>query len=169
MIPIRIQRRRTKGFRLPPEAICISRPGKWSNPFKLKDAMNEAAKDLKRMIEENIIQRPVITIKDLPKEKVEEFKKILYEYLSGKGRRHAIPIRGLPEPTVISLADTSWLPYANAILLWKYEKWLREMIRANPKKYDLDIFTYSKIACWCKVDEPCHGDVIIKLYREFIK
>ena len=29
----RIQRKRTKGFKLPPGTICISRPSKWGNPF----------------------------------------------------------------------------------------------------------------------------------------
>ena len=31
--PLRIQRKRTKGFRLPSGAICVTRPGKWGNPF----------------------------------------------------------------------------------------------------------------------------------------
>lgn len=31
--PLRIQRRRTKGFRLPPGACSVTRPGKWENPF----------------------------------------------------------------------------------------------------------------------------------------
>lgn len=30
----RLQRRRAKGFRLPPEAVCVTRPGKWGNPFR---------------------------------------------------------------------------------------------------------------------------------------
>ena len=32
-IPKRIQRRRTKGYRLPVGTVCVSRPGKWGNPF----------------------------------------------------------------------------------------------------------------------------------------
>lgn len=31
--PQRIQRRRTKGWRMPPNTICITRPGPWGNPF----------------------------------------------------------------------------------------------------------------------------------------
>ena len=31
----RIQRKRTKGFELPPNTVCINRPTKWGNPFKL--------------------------------------------------------------------------------------------------------------------------------------
>ncbi len=32
--PLRIQRKRTKGYRLPKGAICVSRPSKWGNPFR---------------------------------------------------------------------------------------------------------------------------------------
>lgn len=31
--PLRIQRKRTKGFRLPPDAVVVTRPTKWGNPF----------------------------------------------------------------------------------------------------------------------------------------
>jgi len=34
-MPTRIQRKRTKGFRLPPNTVCCTRPGKFSNPFKI--------------------------------------------------------------------------------------------------------------------------------------
>lgn len=33
--PKRIQRRRTKGFKLPEGAICVTRPGEYGNPFKV--------------------------------------------------------------------------------------------------------------------------------------
>lgn len=42
--PKRIQRKRTKGWRLPHGATCVTRPGKWGNPFataqEFKDVMN---------------------------------------------------------------------------------------------------------------------------------
>ncbi len=34
-MPIRIQRKRTKGFRLPPNAVYVGRPTKWGNPFRV--------------------------------------------------------------------------------------------------------------------------------------
>jgi Domain of unknown function (DUF4326) len=33
MKPQRIQRKRTRGFKLPPNTVSVTRPGKWSNPF----------------------------------------------------------------------------------------------------------------------------------------
>lgn len=36
----RIQRRRTKGWRLPPNTVCVSRPSKWGNPYRGVDAVS---------------------------------------------------------------------------------------------------------------------------------
>src|SRR6266568_9671393 len=33
----RIQRKRTKGWRLPPNTICVSRPSRWGNPYHSGD------------------------------------------------------------------------------------------------------------------------------------
>lgn len=33
MLPQRIQRKRTKGFKLPLNTVCVNRPTKWGNPF----------------------------------------------------------------------------------------------------------------------------------------
>ena len=34
MTPQRIQRRRTKGWRMPENTVYVGRPGKWGNPWK---------------------------------------------------------------------------------------------------------------------------------------
>ena len=34
-MPQRIQRKRVKGWRMPENAISVTRPGKWGNPFKV--------------------------------------------------------------------------------------------------------------------------------------
>lgn len=36
-MPQRIQRKRTKGFRMPPNTVSVTRPGKWGNPFQGND------------------------------------------------------------------------------------------------------------------------------------
>ena len=33
MTPIRIQRKRTKGWRMPPNTVSVSRPSDWGNPY----------------------------------------------------------------------------------------------------------------------------------------
>lgn len=34
-MPKRIQRRRTRGWRMPANCVCVTRPTKWGNPFKI--------------------------------------------------------------------------------------------------------------------------------------
>jgi hypothetical protein len=34
-MPKRIQRKRTRGYKLPPNTVCVSRPSKWGNPFRV--------------------------------------------------------------------------------------------------------------------------------------
>lgn len=34
VLPLRVHRRRTKGYRLPPNTVSVCRPGKFGNPFK---------------------------------------------------------------------------------------------------------------------------------------
>lgn len=41
--PMRIQRRRTKGFKLPTNTIYVGRPSRWGNPYIVRDASREAA------------------------------------------------------------------------------------------------------------------------------
>lgn len=38
-MPIRIQRKRTKGWKMPPNTVYVGRPGKWGNPFKVGDTV----------------------------------------------------------------------------------------------------------------------------------
>jgi len=37
--PIRIQRKRIKGWRMPPNTVSVTRPGRWGNPFKIGDGL----------------------------------------------------------------------------------------------------------------------------------
>ncbi len=41
-VPLRIQRKRTKGWRMPPNTVCVTRPGFWGNPFKGRNQMGAA-------------------------------------------------------------------------------------------------------------------------------
>ncbi len=40
--PKRIQRRRTKGWKMPDGAVYVGRPGKWGNPFRVNFATSRA-------------------------------------------------------------------------------------------------------------------------------
>lgn len=39
--PHRVQRKRTKGWKMPPNTVSVTRPGKWGNPFTLKQMIED--------------------------------------------------------------------------------------------------------------------------------
>jgi hypothetical protein len=43
MTPKRIQRRRSKGWRLPAGAVCVTRPGRWGNHIRVINGNNRGA------------------------------------------------------------------------------------------------------------------------------
>lgn len=47
-MPNRIQRRRTKGWRKPDNAVIVSRPSRYGNPFTIQDAIDAEISDPRR-------------------------------------------------------------------------------------------------------------------------
>jgi hypothetical protein len=39
-MPKRVQRKRTKGWKMPPNCVCVTRPGKFGNPFETAEAFD---------------------------------------------------------------------------------------------------------------------------------
>jgi len=95
-MPIRIQRKRTKGWKMPPNTVYVGRPTKWGNPYKIDCAVG---------------------------------------------------------------IDTR----ADAVRLF------RDMLKfGNPEDYPLDDVIGAELrgknlACWCRLDQPCHADVLLEL------
>ena len=40
-MPIRIQRKRTKGFRLPPNTVCVDRTSRYGNPWRIGSLLGD--------------------------------------------------------------------------------------------------------------------------------
>jgi hypothetical protein len=51
MKPIRIQRKRTKGFRMPPNTIYVGRPSRWANAWKIGSNIYDPATNTFRKCE----------------------------------------------------------------------------------------------------------------------
>ena len=45
--PARIQRKRTKGWRMPKNTVYVGRPNKWCNPFKVNAGVYRGTKEIK--------------------------------------------------------------------------------------------------------------------------
>jgi hypothetical protein len=134
--PVRIQRKRTAGWRMPPDAVYVGRPTKWGNPFDFQDpafcwaalsfgcradpaGRHEASVRAHRAWIDPPFGRQTIRMREQPK-------------LVGK--KGAI---GLGPPIEAGAA---------------------------PSKRDIVAELRGKsLACWCRLDQPCHADVLLEL------
>lgn len=117
MKPIRIQRKRVKGWKMPVNCMYVGRPTKWGNPFKLtKDGWIMYYKAGK------VIGNP-------------------WCYWSVCGK--------------FSLLDIVEL----------YEKWLTGEVKRDylPVPPNVAELNGKNLACFCKIGDPCHADVLLKL------
>lgn len=55
-MPERIQRSRKRGSKLPPNTVCVTRPGRWGNPFKVGEAVRI---DIEGIVVGYIPQKPM--------------------------------------------------------------------------------------------------------------
>lgn len=65
VMPRRLQRSRTKGSRLPPDAVVVTRPTKWGNPHPLSLGREEA---VRRYREDLLAGRLAVGLDDVPSE-----------------------------------------------------------------------------------------------------
>lgn len=115
-MPVRIQRKRTKGWRMPAGAIYVGRPSAWGNPFTIQQ---------------------VAAVAPNP----EPMWAVLH-----KGR------------TLVRW-DTRLLAAADAV-----DRYRRSM-REHPTSLAsvASALRGRDLACWCRLDQPCHADVLLEL------
>ena len=98
MTPKRIQRKRTRGWRMPPNTVYVGRPTRWGNPYDWKTIGRETA--------------------------VKFFRLELLSYVDGLGV---------------------------------------EATKVQEIKKALAALRGKDLACWCRLDQPCHADVLLEL------
>ena len=101
MTPKRIQRKRTRGWRMPAGAIYVGRPTKWGNPCKVPN------------------------IAGITREEA-----------------HAIAVKVYGWELIIEGPGLE----------------LAQAAKRELRGHDL--------VCWCRLDEPCHADVLLRLANE---
>ena len=90
--PVRVQLRRSKGWRMPANTISVARPGRFGNPFHIGDF-------------------------------------------------------GIPTA-------------AEAVM--RFREWLDERV-VGPPRPNLSPLRGKNLACWCRLDAPCHADVLLEM------
>lgn len=109
-LPVRIQRKRTKGFKLPPNTVCVTRGTKYGNPFRVGFS--------------------------IPDEYLFEVNRVDYERFF---ERKEI----LTNKTACELFEKYALP-----------------------ELDIEPLVGKNLACFCKLEDYCHADVLLKIANE---
>ena len=118
--PRRVQLRRTKGWRMPPNTVKVSRPSKWGNPFVV-----------------------------------------------GRMYHHTDPLFAYIVATAPELgsARSGWTLTAIQLIsarqaIIAYDRWLCEQPHLMASLGEL---RGKNLACWCKLDDDCHADVLLEI------
>lgn len=139
----RIQRKRTKGYKMPPNAVYVGRPTKLGNPFFVRDGLvhfqlNRYTSKIKwwdnryyhgllpmwSLIDNDVINKNIVNL--------------YRRWLNGE--------------TKFGEEPSTWLPEA--------------MIKPPPTKEEIIQFINGRdVACWCSLDKPCHVDVILEILK----
>ena len=76
----------------------------------------------------------------------------------------------MPEGCVYVGRNSKWgnpFPLSNYTLeesLRRYREWLENKLKNNPSF--LDELKGKDICCWCRIDRPCHGDIILEFLNK---
>lgn len=158
--PIRIQLRRTKGWRKPAGAVVVARPSKWGNPFRLGTpyalmrepgvadptavAEYEGRISAAGMRHDYYHPGGRVTVCHVramtAAEAVEHYRRQLTGDFTPSMRGAGFNRPGLMGP---------WLPDGS-----------RTWYTADDARAEL---AGQDLACWCPLNQPCHADVLLEL------
>lgn len=135
--PKRIQRKRTKGWRMPEGAVYVGRGSRWGNPFKV-----ERVTPWPRWAGTAPWQ---IVTPDGRAWDYDENRKPIVGRDAADRARHRAAVGG-----AVALFQMHVGPMGN----YEYDD---EALAALRGLADHDL------ACWCPLDQPCHADVLLEL------
>lgn len=161
-MPERIQRRRTKGWRMPEGAIYVGRPSKWGNPFQLGTRSALA--------------------------RVPALDGSAWEYegrISANGARHDCyhPDGHVTEHHVRYMTRIECVDLYRQVLVTPTPQLslTQRVRRPDPSRHlgrnHFDVVTLTvemaaaelagrDLVCWCPLTEPCHVDVLLQIANE---
>lgn len=133
--PVRIQRKHTKGWRMPPHTLYVGRGTIWGNPFIVgsqsgifdgKDGRGLGLRD-----------QPEILVAELTLEKCIEFYREM--------------IKGHIGPEMYPFAHDWRIAFGRRVIGCHPTEWARLVLRGK------------NLACFCALDQPCHADVLLEI------
>jgi len=139
MKPIRIQRKRTKGWKMPPNTKYVGRGSVWGNPYYVKYQKCPTCGN-----------------------------KMWFLFDTGS-ELNGVPCKKVEYDKVISSYGTESDALDACINLYRWHIIKRNEI--NIKNTHKPYYVYPfisdlkgiNLACWCKLSDPCHADVLLEL------
>jgi hypothetical protein len=136
--PIRIQRKRSKGYKMPPDTVSVTRPGNWGNPFNFTPP-------------DNCWNALALGCRGDRNGRQEASVKAFRQWVCNPGGRIAEMDFG-----VVIEANGKTLsigPRAKAGMAPSIDE-IKTQLRGK------------NLACWCSLDQPCHADVLLEIANE---
>lgn len=138
----RIQRRRTKGWRMPDNTVYVGRGSKWGNPYALGETQ---------------IRMPALDGKDW------ELEGRLYKtsgqenaFCHGDGTITWHQVENATREQCVEL-------FREYITGEPYRKPYRYASQVEAVR---EALAGKNLACWCPLDQPCHADVLLELANQ---
>ena len=134
-MPERIQRKRTKGWRMPPNTVSVTRPGKWGNPFNFKSS-------------DNCWNALALGCRGDAKGRQEASVKAFRQWVLNEGGR----VKEMEFGVVMEARGKTFPigPRAKAGQAPSVDEIKTELRGKN-------------LACFCALDQPCHADVLLEI------
>lgn len=145
--PVRVQRSRSKGWRLPPNTVIVSRPSTWGNPFVITSdwlmwtgvAMGFHGNKAGRQAAAVALYRMWLTGTLPPITEPEPGGEVAFS------NGAEVSAHGM----VMGFAGRASGCFAPPTL--------------PAKRPDLTSLRGKNLACWCKLTESCHADVLLEI------
>lgn len=151
--PVRVQLSRARGWRMPPNTVKVTRPGPWGNPFNLRDgghcwtavALGFRADPAGRQAASVELYRRWLGLR--PNRNPLRTEGGVIEYADGSRRGVDEIARGIALWASAEMGPKVELPASGPPSRRHIKRTLRGL----------------NLACWCKLGEPCHADVLLAL------
>ncbi|MCA1570868.1 MAG: DUF4326 domain-containing protein [Chloroflexi bacterium] len=145
----RIQRQRTKGWRMPTGAIYVGRPSPWGNPFAWND--------------DRAVWMALAVGEDASVEGKRAAAVKLYRWWISGADPKVVPLAtddgGGSE---IEYSDGTVRSISSIVSGMGAMMWLKEPVTIPPQP-DIGPLGGKDLVCWCPLDQPCHADVLLEL------
>ena len=150
MSPVRIQRKRTKGWRMPEGAVYVGRPSAWGNPFPVG-------------YEGDLQPWLALALGFRGDEAGRRSAAVVAFAWWMSGMETPFPVKGAtPGPGDLEYSDGTTRHIADVPAAMGVMMLGRQPINL-PTRPDLAPLRGRDLACFCAPDEPCHADVLLEL------